>query len=44
MGANGAMVGMLGMCTMMVQLSLTLELEISDINGSSDDFYQAFIK
>ena len=31
------------MCTMMVQLSPMLELDVGDINVSSGDFYQALI-
>ena len=38
-GANGAPVDMIGTCSMTVQLSLTLELDIGDINVSSGNFY-----
>ena len=38
-GANGAPVDMIGTCSMMVQLSLTLELDFGDVNVSSGDFY-----
>ena len=38
-GANGAPVDMVGMCSMMVQLSPTLELDVGDVNVSSGDFY-----
>ena len=37
--ANGAPVDMVGTCFMTVQLLLTLELDIGDINVSSGDFY-----
>ena len=37
--ANGAPVDMVGTCSMMVQLSLTLELDVEDVNVSSGDFY-----
>ena len=38
-GANGAPVDMVGTCSMMVQLSPTLELDVGDVNVSSGDFY-----
>ena len=34
---------MVEMCTMMVQLSSTMELDVGDINVSSGNFYQALI-
>ena len=43
MGANGAPVDMVGTCTMTVQLSPMLELDIGNINMSSGNFYQALI-
>ena len=38
-GINGAPVDMIGMCSMMVQLSSMLELDIGDVNVSTGDFY-----
>ena len=38
-GTNGTPVDMVGTCSMMVQLSPMLELDIGDINVSSGDFY-----
>ena len=38
-GTNGTSVDMVGTCTMTVQLSPMLELDIGDINISSGDFY-----
>ena len=38
-GANGAPVAMVGTCSMTVQLSPTLELDVGDVNVSSGDFY-----
>ena len=38
-GANGAPVDMIGTCSMTVQLSPTLELDVGDVNMSSSDFY-----
>ena len=38
-GANGAPVDMVETCSMTVQLSPTLELEVGDVNVSSGDFY-----
>ena len=38
-GANGTPVGMVGTCSMTVQLSPTLELDVGDVNVSSGDFY-----
>ena len=36
---NGAPVDMIGTCSMMVQLSPMLELDIGDVNVSTGDFY-----
>ena len=38
-GANGTPVDMVGTCSMTVQLSPTLELDVGDVNVSSGDFY-----
>ena len=38
-GANGAPVDIVGTCSMTVQLSPTLELDIEDVNVSSGNFY-----
>ena len=38
-GTNGTPVDMVGTCSMTVQLSPTLELDIGDINVSSGNFY-----
>ena len=38
-GANSAPVDMVGTCSMTVQLSPTLELDIGDVNVSSGNFY-----
>ena len=38
-GTNGAPVDMIGTCSMTVQLSPTLELDVRDVNVSSGDFY-----
>ena len=43
MGVNGTRVDMVGMCTMMVQLSPMLKLDVGDINVYLGDFYQALI-
>ena len=37
--ANGTPVDMVGTCSMTVQLSPTLELDVGDVNVSSGDFY-----
>ena len=42
-GANGTPVDIVGTCSMTVQLSPTLELDVGDVNVSSGDFYQALI-
>ena len=42
-GMNGAPVDMAGACTMTVQLSPMLELDIGDVNISSGNFYQVLI-
>lgn len=41
--ANGNPVEMVGTCLMMLQLSLTLELDVSKVNLLSGDFYQVLI-
>ena len=38
-GENGAPVDMVGTCSMTVQLSPTLELDVGDVNVSSGDLY-----
>ena len=43
-GTNGAPVDMVGMYTMTVQFSPTLELDIGDVNIFSGNFYQALIR
>lgn len=43
MGTSSTPVDMVEMCTMMVQLSLTLELDVGDVNISAGNFYQAHI-
>ena len=42
-GVNGIPVYMVGTCTMMVQLSPMLELDVGDVNVSLGNFYQALI-
>ena len=37
--ANGTPVDMIGTCSLTVQLSPTLELDVGDVNVSSGDFY-----
>ena len=38
-GTNGAPVDMIGTCSMMVQLSPMLELDVGDVNVSTGDLY-----
>ena len=42
-GANGNPVQVVGTCAMTLQVAPTLELDLSGVNVSSGDFYQALI-